>query len=796
MDDSQVQEKLERTRLEQTVIREAEESLMPATALVCSLRGFASLRQDANPFRPVSYVTALHALFKTVDVSPAVRLDWLLLLTSGLGLCLCDVYDEMVERLEAAGVQPAPFVAGVSHNPSGPTGRTTGPRKTSSYGAARDRKRELDAQREGADSVAPEGDASGSGESGDPDDQPARLTVRQLKSLLAGEFGPAWGRRASDQAALGSTRIATVSTLKSDSDGDHTMPAALEALDDMQILNRSVDRLAQRVKPVVSHVAGAGFDRRRAQEGHGQQADSARASAGVSAAPTASNLGRLPAPSDRRQVEGIPPIGVDERRSTVPATPIVEPMNAAELATLDPAHLYKVLRMQARGMGQVLGLEVVIIMVDSMANDASLLPSVQTIMRSLESPLLRLIMVDPRFFSDKTHPARKLLEAISENCGRFSSETDSGFAAYVEPLRRAVNELLHVPIESPEPFQYCLNGLHGVWGEQLQAERAKREDAENLLRTAEQRNLMALSVANEIRVRPDATFVPPDVLSFAIGPWAQVVAQAWVKSSTQMGAEHGARPPEVQVWMDVVVDLFWSVNPDWARLDTGRLVRMIPGLLSRLRAGLKNIEFPQTQTDAFFNVLMGCHQKALLHRSQGPNSVPGALSAANAKASAVAALTKPGMLASAPMWLGPTEAQASGFMSDFDAAPSQFDANTSVQSRTRTGAQSGWDRHDVLEALPPGSNAGSLKLGTWLDIASDTHNLRARLVWASPEGSMYMFTSSKGRNQTLARDVLNRLIQQGRVQYVPHLNIVDAAIDAVAQTARQNGVDSRLSSVT
>jgi putative NIF3 family GTP cyclohydrolase 1 type 2 len=61
---------------------------------------------------------------------------------------------------------------------------------------------------------------------------------------------------------------------------------------------------------------------------------------------------------------------------------------------------------------------------------------------------------------------------------------------------------------------------------------------------------------------------------------------------------------------------------------------------------------------------------------------------------------------------------------------------------------------------------------------------------------MYMFTSSKGRNQTLARDVLNRLIQQGRVQYVPHLNIVDAAIDAVAQTARQNGVDSRLSSVT
>lgn len=61
---------------------------------------------------------------------------------------------------------------------------------------------------------------------------------------------------------------------------------------------------------------------------------------------------------------------------------------------------------------------------------------------------------------------------------------------------------------------------------------------------------------------------------------------------------------------------------------------------------------------------------------------------------------------------------------------------------------------------------------------------------------MYMFTTSKGRNQTLARDVLDRLIKQGRVQFVPRLNIVDAAIDAVAQTARQNGSDSRLTSVT
>src|SRR5882724_1552759 len=72
------------------------------------------------------------------------------------------------------------------------------------------------------------------------------------------------------------------------------------------------------------------------------------------------------------------------------------------------------LRREAHGPGQALGLEVVNLMVDNIAGDPRLLPPVQQAVRDLEPALLRLALVDPRFFSDRKHPARCLLEQMTQ----------------------------------------------------------------------------------------------------------------------------------------------------------------------------------------------------------------------------------------------------------------------------------------------------------------------------------------------------------------------------------------------
>ena len=48
-------------------------------------------------------------------------------------------------------------------------------------------------------------------------------------------------------------------------------------------------------------------------------------------------------------------------------------------------------------------------MLEQLASDDRLLPSVRAAIAQLRPALLRLAVADPRFFSDKQHPARALL---------------------------------------------------------------------------------------------------------------------------------------------------------------------------------------------------------------------------------------------------------------------------------------------------------------------------------------------------------------------------------------------------
>lgn len=63
--------------------------------------------------------------------------------------------------------------------------------------------------------------------------------------------------------------------------------------------------------------------------------------------------------------------------------------------------------------------------------------------------------------------------------------------------------------------------------------------------------------------------------------------------------------------------------------------------------------------------------------------------------------------------------------------------------------------------------------------------MRAQLVWVSAEGTMFMFTTATGRNQSMTRTSLDKLIQQGGVTIVQSLHglneVFEQAMDAAEQ---------------
>jgi hypothetical protein len=69
--------------------------------------------------------------------------------------------------------------------------------------------------------------------------------------------------------------------------------------------------------------------------------------------------------------------------------------------------------------------------------------------------------------------------------------------------------------------------------------------------------------------------------------------------------------------------------------------------------------------------------------------------------------------------------------------------------------------------------------------------VRSQLSWASPQGTLFLFTSVYGSTQSITRRSRDKLLQSGHMRVVSGEAIVNTALDGVAQTAMQNSLDLR-----
>ncbi|MEO7390713.1 MAG: DUF1631 family protein [Ramlibacter sp.] len=114
---------------------------------------------------------------------------------------------------------------------------------------------------------------------------------------------------------------------------------------------------------------------------------------------------------------------------------------------------------------QVLSSEVTSLMLANVAGDLRLLVPVADLVRELEPALLSLSLVDPRFFSDKSHPARMLLEELTTRSLSWTAPDQPGFDAFIQPVRQAVHALSAVTVIDSEPFEVALELLRHAWRE-------------------------------------------------------------------------------------------------------------------------------------------------------------------------------------------------------------------------------------------------------------------------------------------------------------------------------------------
>jgi hypothetical protein len=434
-------------------------------------------------------------------------------------------------------------------------------------------------------------------------------------------------------------------------------------------------------------------------------------------------------------------------------------------------------------LGRLLGQEVVRLMLDNLTQDERLLPAIRQQIALMEPVLIELSHADPRFFSDRQHPARQLLEVISQRSLGYLSQSDEGFPELLRSVVAAVKAIRRAAA-TEESFARLLRRLRRRWDEDDARKNLMRDEAARALLHAEQRHLLAERLAADFRQRIADKELPPFVVDFLCRPWAQAVAQAQLAGVLE--ASDGAPISSV------TDDLIWSAQARLIQRDRSRLVRLMPRLLGQLRQALLRLEYPAERTGAFFDALVALQEQALasaapVDASPGlapsdrtpPPDVPTLLDRV-ADATSAAALTGE---ASEPPEVSEVSERSAPESAPFADAPhrSFWVAGSEAQEAGYVGLDSG-----PMPLEPLGFSTTNLLPGAWVDLLIQGEWVRAQLTWASPHGTLFMFISAKGLAHSMTRRTLERLRRTDVLRGVSRGEVVEGALDAVAEQALRN----------
>lgn len=711
MDALQVEESVAMARVLQSSMSATEVPLVELNTLMSTVLGLDAVRPERNPLRPQAYIDALKSTLDSVDAPDSMRLDWLVAMGAALGRELSQRYLQVSAQLRNHGVVGASYAVSQTYgSKAGAAAAAKGRQPSGSFPDVNLRRPEvLDAQ--ASDATGPASVDRRQHSSGSLGFQGRTLvtntaggntflTLEKLSRLLKGELDQSYvsekpkgfSEHFSREFESGSVSVDATPT-----GFDATVPAALNALQEMQQIDHVVRRLEER---------------------------KALRTVG-SAVPDASD-------------------------------------HAVRIA----------LQGEVTGVAQALSVEVVKLMVENIARDRRLLDPVQKLIRDLEPALARLSLVDPRMFTNKQHPGRVLLHEFVHNSMAFASTQATGFFDYMSLVQQALEPLILGTIKDAEPFERALGSLRSGWQTAAINRTQGSAKAVKILEHAEQRNVLAEKIARQIAAHPDASVLPTLVVDFLCGPWSQVVAQARILNG--VGSDSAER------YQALIGVLMWSAHPHLTHNNTAKLTRLVPPLLATLREGLATIQYPPVQASAFVKSLIGLHQLVFLSHQKPPASVAAPPDVVEKGGRSI-------LIEEGNPWMAPDEAQASNFL-DLHAPAESADMAEKVcfTDVLQAAGVATVESPEILD--DPATGAHDVPVGAWVELKVGDEWIRTQLTWASPHGTLFLFTSALGVPQSMTRRSRDKLMASGCLRVISGQPVVDGALDAVAQQAMRNSV--------
>ena len=470
------------------------------------------------------------------------------------------------------------------------------------------------------------------------------------------------------------------------------------------------------------------------------------------------------------------------------ASTMVIDASGIDLASVDTAHVNVLHQLKQTPLGEKadpvdsMTIDIVAMLFDYIFEDRQIPDSLKALIGRLQIPVLKVAILDKKFFSKKSHPARKLLDTLADAALGWN---DQGGGQ--DRLHAKIDELVHRVLTGFEDdlaiFESVQQDLEVFLHEEEILAQERAEKSAKVIYDREWLEIAKAVAEDEIRRRLENSEMPQVIREFLSTQWANFLLATYVKQGS-----------DSDVWrsgLQTMDDLIWSVLPKRAAEERMRLVNMLPGMLKRLEAALEANTTAKDVREHFFSELVHCHASAI---KSGIAPAKAVVSPASATPVSVK-FDLPAVVPDAVEQklldeLVPVEnfeheqpvAAASNFEVDLIASanlrnPEKVAEIQNVLAERFTDSADG-DRYDVM--------AKGLQRGTWIEfLLDDGAVLKAKLAWVSPMKNMYLFTNRQGLNaMSIKLSGLAAKFRNASAKIVEDDALVDRAVNSMLVTLK------------
>ena len=272
---------------------------------------------------------------------------------------------------------------------------------------------------------------------------------------------------------------------------------------------------------------------------------------------------------------------------------------------------------------EAITLDIVAMLFDLIFDDQRIPAAVKGLVSRLQIPVLKVAMLDQRFFSDRGHPARRFLDSISGISVRWGETVSEGDPFYVK-LSELVERIQNTFDQEPDVFGTAIAELAAFVTEReaMEAETSRVvaevvQVKEEEQRARLERQAAASQAADAVLAPLFTTALPRSIEQFLRSQWRAVLQKCVLEAGNDSAQFCDAER--------IAGELVWSIAPKREAEERRRLVALLPKLLPGLLQGLDQIGAP-ADSQGVGNIrrqVRGQHQQDADQRADQVNDAVG-----------------------------------------------------------------------------------------------------------------------------------------------------------------------------